>query len=144
MRDEQTGSWWQQVSGEAIQGPLKGRRLAGVVTDPEERARHLALGAAGPDAQVAAVLDEAAAPGPGPRPQRAAPAAAPLAQPRLLLRDPRPRQLADQLAPVSSSEAVYTPAVLGAVAGLAQVLLIAAAVIVGVGAAGLVGLLVWQ
>lgn len=33
MRDEQTGSWWQQVSGEAIQGPLEGRRLAGVVHD---------------------------------------------------------------------------------------------------------------
>jgi hypothetical protein len=33
MRDEQTGSWWQQVSGEAIQGPLKGRRLAPVVHD---------------------------------------------------------------------------------------------------------------
>jgi len=33
MRDEQTGSWWQQVSGEAIQGPLKGRGLAGVVHD---------------------------------------------------------------------------------------------------------------
>ncbi|MBS1786437.1 MAG: DUF3179 domain-containing protein [Acidobacteria bacterium] len=27
MRDEETGSWWQQVSGEAIQGPLKGRKL---------------------------------------------------------------------------------------------------------------------
>jgi hypothetical protein len=27
MRDEETGSWWQQVSGEAIQGPLKGERL---------------------------------------------------------------------------------------------------------------------
>jgi hypothetical protein len=27
MRDEETGSWWQQVSGEAIQGPLKGQRL---------------------------------------------------------------------------------------------------------------------
>jgi hypothetical protein len=27
MRDEQTGSWWQQATGEAIQGPLKGRRL---------------------------------------------------------------------------------------------------------------------
>jgi hypothetical protein len=35
------------------------------------------------------------------------------------------------------------PAVLGAVAGLVQVLLIAAAVIVGVGAAGLVGPLAW-
>jgi hypothetical protein len=33
MRDEQTGSWWQQVSGEAIHGPLKGRRLTGVVHD---------------------------------------------------------------------------------------------------------------
>ncbi len=33
MRDEQTGSWWQQVSGEAIQGPLKGRRLKGVIHD---------------------------------------------------------------------------------------------------------------
>ncbi len=33
MRDEQTGSWWQQVSGEAIQGPLKGRRLTGVFFD---------------------------------------------------------------------------------------------------------------
>jgi hypothetical protein len=27
MSDEETGSWWQQVSGEAIQGPLKGKRL---------------------------------------------------------------------------------------------------------------------
>jgi hypothetical protein len=27
MRDEATGSWWQQVSGEAIQGPWRGRRL---------------------------------------------------------------------------------------------------------------------
>lgn len=27
MRDEETGSWWQQVSGEAIFGPLKGKRL---------------------------------------------------------------------------------------------------------------------
>ena len=27
MRDEQTGSWWQQVSGEAIRGPMRGRRL---------------------------------------------------------------------------------------------------------------------
>lgn len=33
MRDEQTGSWWQQVTGEAIQGPLKGRRLTAVVHD---------------------------------------------------------------------------------------------------------------
>jgi hypothetical protein len=27
MQDEQTGSWWQQVTGEALFGPLKGRRL---------------------------------------------------------------------------------------------------------------------
>ena len=33
MRDEETGSWWQQVSGEAIQGPLKGRRLTRVPQD---------------------------------------------------------------------------------------------------------------
>jgi len=33
MRDEETGSWWQQVSGEAILGPLKGRRLTRVAMD---------------------------------------------------------------------------------------------------------------
>jgi hypothetical protein len=27
MHDEQTGSWWQQASGEAVFGPLKGKRL---------------------------------------------------------------------------------------------------------------------
>ncbi len=27
MRDEETGSWWQQVSGEAVFGPMKGKRL---------------------------------------------------------------------------------------------------------------------
>ena len=27
MRDEETGSWWQQVTGEAIYGPLKGQKL---------------------------------------------------------------------------------------------------------------------
>ncbi len=27
MKDEETGSWWQQVTGEAIFGPLKGKRL---------------------------------------------------------------------------------------------------------------------
>lgn len=33
MRDEETGSWWQQVTGEAIHGPLKGRRLRSVFHD---------------------------------------------------------------------------------------------------------------
>ncbi len=33
MRDEETGSWWQQVTGEAIQGPLKGQRLREVFHD---------------------------------------------------------------------------------------------------------------
>ena len=27
MQDEETGSWWQQVTGEAVFGPLKGTRL---------------------------------------------------------------------------------------------------------------------
>ena len=36
------------------------RRLAELVTDPEEQARHLALGAEGPDADVAAALERAA------------------------------------------------------------------------------------
>jgi Protein of unknown function (DUF3179) len=33
MRDEETGSWWQQVSGKAIQGPLKGKQLEWVAFD---------------------------------------------------------------------------------------------------------------
>ncbi|PWT93788.1 MAG: hypothetical protein C5B55_03885 [Blastocatellia bacterium] len=33
MRDEETGTWWQQVSGEAIVGPLKGQRLRSVLHD---------------------------------------------------------------------------------------------------------------
>lgn len=33
MQDEQTGSWWQQISGEAIQGALKGQRLVPVDFD---------------------------------------------------------------------------------------------------------------
>jgi len=37
------------------------RRLADLDVDPEERARHLALAAAGPDEEIAAALDEAAA-----------------------------------------------------------------------------------
>ncbi len=30
MQDEETGSWWQQVSGQAIHGALKGRRLESI------------------------------------------------------------------------------------------------------------------
>jgi hypothetical protein len=33
MRDEETGSWWQQVTGEAIFGPLKGKKLRSVFLD---------------------------------------------------------------------------------------------------------------
>jgi hypothetical protein len=33
MRDEETGSWWQQVTGEAIFGPLKGKKLRPVFLD---------------------------------------------------------------------------------------------------------------
>lgn len=33
MRDEETGSWWQQITGEAIQGKLKGQKLENVEMD---------------------------------------------------------------------------------------------------------------
>jgi len=33
MRDEETGSWWQQVSGLAISGPLKGKQLRSIDQD---------------------------------------------------------------------------------------------------------------
>jgi len=33
MRDEETGSWWQQISGAAIHGPMKGSELVPVETD---------------------------------------------------------------------------------------------------------------
>lgn len=33
MRDEETGSWWQQISGEAIQGKLKGQKLEAIDFD---------------------------------------------------------------------------------------------------------------
>ena len=33
MRDDETGSWWQQVSGKALHGPLKGRQLKSVFHD---------------------------------------------------------------------------------------------------------------
>jgi hypothetical protein len=33
MKDEETGSWWQQVSGKGISGPLQGEQLAAVLHD---------------------------------------------------------------------------------------------------------------
>lgn len=33
MRDEETGSYWQQISGKAVSGPLKGRQLELVHSD---------------------------------------------------------------------------------------------------------------
>jgi hypothetical protein len=33
MQDDETGTWWQQVTGEAFAGPLKGRRLTWVPQD---------------------------------------------------------------------------------------------------------------
>ena len=33
MRDDETGTWWQQVSGEALHGPLKGKKLTRVDND---------------------------------------------------------------------------------------------------------------
>ncbi len=33
MRDDETGSWWQQVTGEAIYGTLKGKKLNAVFND---------------------------------------------------------------------------------------------------------------
>src|SRR5258708_36495137 len=33
MADEETGSWWQQISGECILGPLKGKRLRRISSD---------------------------------------------------------------------------------------------------------------
>src|SRR6266851_5212997 len=33
MADEETGSWWQQVTGECILGALKGKRLRRVASD---------------------------------------------------------------------------------------------------------------
>lgn len=33
MQDEATGSWWQQITGVAVAGPLKGRRLERVFQD---------------------------------------------------------------------------------------------------------------
>ena len=49
MQDEQTGSWWQQVTGEAILGPLKGKRLE---PQPFEQLTWATWLAENPDTQV--------------------------------------------------------------------------------------------
>lgn len=58
MRDEETGSWWQQITGEAIQGPLKGKKLKAVYSDELTFARWKAEQPRGrvlqPDAKIAA------------------------------------------------------------------------------------------
>ena len=33
MRDEETGTWWQQITGKAIYGPMKGQQLDPVLSD---------------------------------------------------------------------------------------------------------------
>ena len=33
MQDEETGTWWQQVTGKALLGPLKGKQLKPVPSD---------------------------------------------------------------------------------------------------------------
>ena len=33
MRDEETGTYWQQISGLAVSGPLKGQQLTLVLSD---------------------------------------------------------------------------------------------------------------
>jgi hypothetical protein len=33
MADEETGSWWQQITGECILGPLRGKRLRRILSD---------------------------------------------------------------------------------------------------------------
>ena len=47
MRDEETGSFWQQVSGECIAGPMRGEKLARVQSDELTLARFAAEAPAG-------------------------------------------------------------------------------------------------
>jgi DNA-binding CsgD family transcriptional regulator len=86
------------VSRAAMEGNLRRdahRRLATAVTDPEQRARHLALAAEGPDPSIASALDGAA----GDASRRGAPgAAAELARLAAELTPPdAPDQRADRL-----------------------------------------------
>jgi hypothetical protein len=58
MSDEETGSWWQQITGECVLGPLKGRRLKLSDSDELTFAEWKREGAGGrvlrPDPRVAA------------------------------------------------------------------------------------------
>jgi hypothetical protein len=63
MRDEETGTWWQQVSGTAIQGPLKGKQLIPVYNDEVSyaiwRAENPATRVLKPDAKVESEYESA-------------------------------------------------------------------------------------
>ncbi|MDT5295257.1 MAG: hypothetical protein QOJ76_2137 [Acidobacteriota bacterium] len=65
MRDEETGSWWQQITGACVLGPLKGRRLKLFDHDELTYATWKSEGAQGrvlrPDPKVAAAGDYAPA-----------------------------------------------------------------------------------
>ena len=65
MRDDETGTWWQQVSGKAILGPLKGRQLKEVFHDELSFALWKREQAEGrvlkPDARIAAANEYEAA-----------------------------------------------------------------------------------
>jgi len=52
MRDEETGTYWQQISGTAVSGPLKGRQLTLVLSD------ELTLAAWKSEAPQGTVLDD--------------------------------------------------------------------------------------
>jgi Protein of unknown function (DUF3179) len=61
MEDLETGSWWQQVSGAAVSGPLTGRRLTPVLHDEVTfglwRAEHPATRVLGLDAEASQIKD---------------------------------------------------------------------------------------
>jgi hypothetical protein len=57
MEDAETGSWWQQVSGQAVRGPLRGKRLTQVLHDESTFGLWLREH---PDGRVLALSDEQA------------------------------------------------------------------------------------
>ena len=63
MKDERTGSWWQQVSGKAILGPLQGAQLAGVLHDEVTFAtwkrEHPATRVLAPDSEFSSLYEPA-------------------------------------------------------------------------------------